>query len=49
MGKVKIKSRVAITLTNSNESPTTAHKLSWVIHKHHRMITNLPIITKPSR
>ena len=32
-----------------SESPTTAHNLSWVIHKHRRMITNLPITTKPSR
>ena len=31
------------------ESPTTAHNLSWVIHKHRRMITKLPITTKPSR
>jgi hypothetical protein len=31
------------------ESPTTAHKMSWVIHKLHRMITKLPITTKPSR
>jgi hypothetical protein len=31
------------------ESPTTAHKMSWVIHKLRRMITKLPITTKPSR
>ena len=31
------------------ESPTTAHNLSWVIHKLRRMITKLPITTKPSR
>jgi hypothetical protein len=30
------------------ESPTTAHKMSWVIHKR-RMITKLLITTKPSR
>jgi hypothetical protein len=27
------------------ESPTTAHKMSWVIHKLRRMITKLPITT----
>jgi hypothetical protein len=32
-----------------DESPTTAHKMSWVIHKLYRMITKLPITTKPSR
>ena len=31
------------------KSPTTAHKLSWVIHKLCQMITKLPITTKPSR
>ena len=31
------------------ESPTTAHNLSWVIHKLRWMITKLPITTKPSR
>jgi hypothetical protein len=31
------------------ESLTTAHKMSWVIHKLRRMITKLPITTKPSR
>jgi hypothetical protein len=31
------------------ESPTTAHKMNWVIHKLRRMITKLPITTKPSR
>ena len=31
-----------------SESPTTAHNLSWVIHKLHQMITKLPITTKPS-
>ena len=31
------------------ESPTTAHNLSWVTHKLRRMITKLPITTKPSR
>ena len=31
------------------ESPTTAHNLSWVIHKLRQMITKLPITTKPSR
>jgi hypothetical protein len=31
------------------ESPTTAHKRSWVIHKLHRMITKLSITIKSSR
>ena len=31
------------------ESPTTAHTMTWVIHKLRRMITKLPIITEPSR
>jgi hypothetical protein len=38
----------SLTLCHS-ESPTTAHKMSWVIHKLRRMITKLPITTKPSR
>ena len=32
-----------------SESPTIAHNLSWVIHKLRRMITKLPITTKPSK
>jgi hypothetical protein len=32
-----------------DESPTTAHKMSWVIHKLRRMITKLPITTELSR
>ena len=31
------------------ESPTTAHNMSWDIHKLRRMITKLSITTKPSR
>ena len=31
------------------ELPTTAHKMTWVIHKLRRMITKLPITTEPSR
>ena len=31
------------------ESPTTAHKTTWVIHKLGRMITKLLITTEPSR
>jgi hypothetical protein len=31
------------------ESLTTAHKMSWVIHKLRRMITKLPITTELSR
>ena len=38
----------SLTLSRG-ESPITAHKMTWVIHNHHRMITKLPITTKPSR
>ena len=31
------------------ESPTTAHTITWVIHKLRWMITKLPITTEPSR
>ena len=31
------------------ESPTTTHKMSWVIRKLRQMITMLPNTTKPSR
>jgi hypothetical protein len=31
------------------ESPTTAHTMTWVIHKLRQMITKLPINTEPSR
>ena len=31
------------------ESPTTAHNMTWVIHKLHRMITKLPTTTESSR
>ena len=31
------------------ESPTTAHTMTWVIHKIRQMITKFPITTKPSR
>ena len=31
------------------ESPTTAHNMTWVIYKLHRMITKLPTTTEPSR
>ena len=32
-----------------DESPKTVHNLSWVTHKLRRVITKLPITTKPSR
>ena len=38
----------SLTLCRS-ESPITAHKVTWVIHKLYRMITKLSITTKPSR
>ena len=31
------------------ESPTTAHTMTWVIHKLCRMITKFLITTEPSR
>ena len=38
----------ADSLTLHGESPTTAHNMTWVIHKLRRMITKLPITTEPS-
>ena len=47
--RIKFSLRADSSTLHHGESPTTAHNLSWVIHKHRRMITNLPITTKPSR
>ena len=47
--RIKCSLRVDSLTLRCGESPTTAHNLSWVIHKLRRMITKLPITTKPSR
>ena len=47
--RIKCSLRVDSLTLRRGESPTTVHNLSWVIHKHRRMITKLPITTKPSR
>ena len=47
--RIKCSLRADSSTLHRSESPTTAHNLSWVIHKLHRMITKLPITTKPSR
>jgi hypothetical protein len=47
--RIKCSLRADSLTLRRGESPTTAHKMSWVIHKLRRMITKLSIITKPSR
>jgi hypothetical protein len=47
--RIKCSLRADSSTLRRGESPTTAHKMSWVIHKLRRMITKLPITTKPSR
>ena len=47
--RIKCSLWVDSSTLHRGESPTTAHNLSWVIHKLRRMITKLPITTKPSR
>ena len=47
--RIKCSLRVDFLTLHHGESPTTAHNLSWVIHKLHQMITKLPITIKPSR
>ena len=47
--RIKCSLRVDSLTLHHGESPTTAHNLSWVIHKLRRMITKLPITIKPSR
>jgi hypothetical protein len=46
--RIKCSLRADSLTLRHGESPTSAHKMSWVIHKR-RMITKLPITTKPSR
>jgi hypothetical protein len=47
--RIKCSLRANSLILHHGESCTTAHKMSWVIHKLRRMITKLPITTKPSR
>ena len=47
--RIKYSLQADSSTLHHGESPTTAHNLSWVIHKLCRMITKLPITTKPSR
>ena len=47
--RARIKSSLwADSLTlRRDESPTTAHNMTWVIHKLRQMITKLPITIEP--
>jgi hypothetical protein len=47
--RIKCSLRADSLTLRHGESPTTAPKMSWVIHKLRRMITKLPITTKSSR
>jgi hypothetical protein len=47
--RIKCSLRTDSLTLRRGESPTTAHKMSWVIHKLRRMITKLSITNKPSR
>ena len=47
--RIKCSLRADSSTLSRGESLTTAHNLSWVIHKLCRMITKLSITTKPSR
>ena len=47
--RIKCSLRADSLTLRHGESPTTAHNMTWVIHKLRRMITKLPITTKPSR
>ena len=47
--RIKSSLRANSSTLRRDESSTTAHNLSWVIHKLHRMITKLSITTEPSR
>ena len=46
--RIKCSLQANSLILRHGESPTTAHNMTWVIHKFHRMITKLPT-TKPSR
>ena len=47
--KIKCSLRADSLTPRHGESPTTAHNMTWVIHKFHRMITKLSITTELSR
>ena len=47
--RIKCSLRADSLALHRSESPTTAHKVTWVIYKLRRMITKLPITTEPSR
>ena len=47
--RIKCSLQVDSSILRRGESPKTAHNLSWVTHKLCRVITKLPITTKPSR
>ena len=47
--RIKCSLRANSSTLRRGESPTTAHTITWVIHKFRRMITKLLITTKPSR
>ena len=47
--RIKCSLRVDSSILRRGESPKAAHNLSWVTHKLRRVITKLPITTKPSR
>ena len=47
--RIKCSLRANSLTLHHGESPTTAHKTTWVIHKLRWMITKFPITTKSSR
>ena len=47
--RIKCSLWVDSSTLHRGKSPKTAHNLSWVTQKLHRVITKLPITTKPSR
>ena len=47
--RIKCSLQVDSSTLHRGESPTTAHNLSWLIHKLRQMVTKLPITTKASR
>ena len=47
--RIKCSLQVDSSTLRRGESPKAAHNLSWVTHKLRRVITKLPITTKPSR
>ena len=47
--RIKCSLRADSLTLHRAESPTTGHKVTWVIHKLRWMITKLPITIEPSR